>query len=307
LLRIRERWGSRRESGFFDGHAVDLPLAPGVITLTAEHFYVIIQKIDTVFILYEQTKQFLKTVQKAITILELFTREHPWLGVTEIATQLGLHKGTVHLILSTFKKSGYIIFNSDTKKYGLGFKLRDLAERVSYRHDLRDLCLPRMVTLARDSEEDVSLSIPIDNNWVIMAIARGTQFVRQDTHLGRTLPLYCGAGGRCILAFMEQTRAQRIIDKTIFTGYTENTIVDESRLWTSLEEIRKNRYAAGAEEYYRDAAAVSFPLFDRKGTILGSCTIHSTVSRMDKKFERRLASLGLEATGEMNETLRGMG
>lgn len=249
----------------------------------------------------------MKTVQKAITILELFTREHPWLGVTEIATQLGLHKGTVHLILSTLKKFGYIIFNTDTKKYGLGFKLRDLAERVSYRHDLRDLCLPRMVTLARDSEEDVSLSIPIDTNWVIMAIAHGTQFVRQDIHLGRTLPLYCGAGGRCILAFMEQTRAKRIIDSTIFTGYTQNTIIDESRLLTSLEQIRKNRYAVGAEEYFRDAAAVAFPLFDRQENILGSCTIHSTVSRLDPDFTKRLVGLGLAAAGEMNETLRGLG
>ncbi|MBN2552820.1 MAG: IclR family transcriptional regulator [Spirochaetales bacterium] len=239
--------------------------------------------------------------------MELFTRERPWLGVTEIASELGLHKGTVHLILSTLRKSGYIIFNSDTRKYGLGFKLRDLAERVSYRQDLRDLCLPRMVTLARDSQEDVSLSIPIDGNWIIIAVANGTQFVRQDIRLGRTLPLYCGAGGRCILAFMEQETIGKMIRETPLTAYTEYTIADEARLLASLEEIRENGYAVGSEEYYRDAAAVSFPLFDRWGAVLGSCTIHSTVSRMDAGFTRRLAALGLETTGEINETLRSFG
>lgn len=249
----------------------------------------------------------MKTVEKAISILELFTREHPWLGVTEIAKKLGYHKGTVHLILNTLKKSGYIISDPDTKKYGLGFKLRDLAERVSYRHDLRDLCLPRMVTLARDSEEDVSLSIPIDKNWVIIAIAHGTQFVRQDIHLGRTLPLYCGAGGRCILAFMEQEKVEKTINKAKMTAYTECTIADRSKLLNSLEEIRQKGYAVGAEEYYRDAAAVAFPLLDRQGSILGSCTIHSTVSRMDGTFTRRLTALGLVATKEINETLRSMG
>jgi len=245
----------------------------------------------------------LKTVEKAITILELFTRERPWLGVTEIANELGFHKATVHLILGTFRKSGYIIFNSETRKYGLGFKLSDMAERLSYRDDLRDLCLPRMVTLARDSEEDVSLSIPIDDNWIIIAVAHGTQFVRQDIHLGRTLPLYCGAGGRCILAFMDREKINKLIAETTLIPHTENTIVDKSRLAASLEEIRKKQFAVGAEEHYRDAAAVSFPLFDRKRTILGSCTIHSTVSRMNGRLTRRLVSLGLEATGEMNETL----
>jgi DNA-binding IclR family transcriptional regulator len=249
----------------------------------------------------------LKTLEKAITILELFSRERPWLGVTEIATELGLHKGTVHLILSTLRRSGYIIHNSETRKYGLGFKLRDIAERVSYRQDLRDLCLPRMVTLARDSEEDVSLSIPIDTSWVIIAIAHGTQFVRQDIHLGRTLPLYCGAGGRCILAFMDRNKADRLIGEMEMTAHTRNTIVNKRKLIESLEEIRARGYAVGSEEFYRDAAAVSVPLLDRRGDVQGSCTIHSTVSRMDVPFTCRLAALGLEAAGEMNETLRSLG
>jgi len=251
--------------------------------------------------------QTLKTVEKAITILELFTREHPWMGVTEIANQLGLHKGTVHLILNTLRRSGYIVFNADTRKYGLGFKLRDLAERVSYRHDFRDLCLPRMVVLARDSAEDISLSIPIDNNWVIIAVAQGTQFVRQDIRLGRTLPLYCGAGGRCILAFMKAERTERLLEEAPLVAHTEHTIIDKTVLSASLAEIRRNRYAVGSEEYYRDAAAVSFPLFDRQQSILGSCTIHSTVSRMDAAFTRRLIALGSAASAEMNETLRGVG
>ena len=249
----------------------------------------------------------LKTVEKAITILELFTREHPWMGVTEIATRLDLHKGTVHLILNTLRRSGYIIFNADTRKYGLGFKLRDLAERVSYRHDLRDLCLPRMVALAGDSEEDVSLGIPINSNWVIIAVAHGTQFVRQDIRLGRTLPLYCGAGGRCILAFMQAEQIERILQEAPPVPHTEHTITDKTELAANLAEIRQNRYAVGSEEYYRDVAAVSFPLFDRQQAILGACTIHSTVSRMDAAFTRRLLTMGSTAAAEMNSNLRSLG
>lgn len=249
----------------------------------------------------------MKTVSKAITILELFTREEPWLGVTQIATRLDLHKGTVHLILSTLRKSGYVIYNPQTRKYGLGFKLRDLADRVDCGQDLRDICLPRMVTLARDSKEDVSLSIPVEDEWVIIAVAHGTQFVRQDVRLGRTLPLYCGAGGRCILAYMDEARAAQIIDAVQPVAHTEHTITDKRRLLDSLAEIRARSYAAGMEEFYRDAAAVAFPLLDADGAVLGACTIHSTVSRMDEHLTRRLISLGLEAAREMNQTLKGAG
>ena len=75
----------------------------------------------------ERGEIFMKTVKKALAVLDSFTQDIQSQGVTEIAQKLGLHKSTTFYLLSTLREEGYIIYNADTKKYSLGYKLLDLA------------------------------------------------------------------------------------------------------------------------------------------------------------------------------------
>ena len=45
-----------------------------------------------------------KSLAKALSVLECFSVEQPELGISEIARMLGLQKSTVYNILSTFQK-----------------------------------------------------------------------------------------------------------------------------------------------------------------------------------------------------------
>lgn len=43
-----------------------------------------------------------------LAVLEAFSTREPWLGVTEIAGKVGLHKSTVSRILATLRAAGYV-------------------------------------------------------------------------------------------------------------------------------------------------------------------------------------------------------
>ena len=61
-----------------------------------------------------------KSLARAMQVLECFSVEQPELGPSEIAKTLHMQKSTVYNILSTFQKCGYLCKNPQTAKYYLG-------------------------------------------------------------------------------------------------------------------------------------------------------------------------------------------
>ena len=62
----------------------------------------------------EHAEAKVKSLVKAMEVLECFSIKKPELGVTEIAQELHLQKSTVHNIMSTFETMGYLVQNRTT-------------------------------------------------------------------------------------------------------------------------------------------------------------------------------------------------
>ena len=63
-----------------------------------------------------------QSIERALDIIEALADYHDGLGVTEIATRIGLNKSTVHRILSTLMARGYVS-KTDKGTYRLGINL----------------------------------------------------------------------------------------------------------------------------------------------------------------------------------------
>ena len=155
----------------------------------------------------------MKTVKKALAVLDSFTQDIQSQGVTEIAQKLGLHKSTTFYLLSTLREEGYIIYNADTKKYSLGYKLLDLAGRIQYRRDLRNLSFPILQELAKVVEEDIALNIHIEGKRVCIALVESRCFVRNMVPLGKAMPSHCSAAGKVLMAFSSKAEIEEIISR----------------------------------------------------------------------------------------------
>jgi len=245
----------------------------------------------------------MKTIKKALTVLDSFTSEKPSLGITELADSLSLPKTTVHEIVTAFKEGGYLDFNPRTKKYNLGYKLLELSSRISHHQNLKDLCRPFMKDLQNLVDEDISLSIPSGSNRLCISIVRGPQFVRQNITLGMTVPLHCGAGGKCLLAFMGDSELALILKNEVLEKFTHHTIVEKNILFKELKGIRANGFAESKGEFFMEAAAFSFPLFSFEERIIAVLTIHSTVSRISAEKQQSFIQHGLEISAAVNKLL----
>lgn len=249
----------------------------------------------------------MKTIRKALSILESFTVETPLLGVTEIATNLGYQKSTTHQILTTLRGEGYIIHDPKTRKYCLGYKFLELSKRISYRMDLRTLARPIMEELSTFLEEDIALNILVEGRRLCVELAESRSFVRQFVPLGQPLPLHSSAAGKAMLAFLSKDQVAAIVDQYGLPSFTVNTITDGHALEVQLANVRDQGYAESYEEYGRDAASIAFPLIGNDGSVLGSLSIQSTVNRLIEENKAQFIAHGSAAATRINELLHSRG
>lgn len=66
----------------------------------------------------EDRKLTVRAVERALDILLCFTADSD-LGLTEIASKIGLHKSTVHRLLTTLEDRGFVVRNAETENIDL--------------------------------------------------------------------------------------------------------------------------------------------------------------------------------------------
>src|SRR5690625_4702453 len=95
----------------------------------------------------------IKSLYKALQVLDCFSVDEPELGVTEISKELSLYKSNVFNIVDTFVKAGYLEQNQENGKYKLSYKILELSQIISSNISFRKLILPYMQELANDTDE----------------------------------------------------------------------------------------------------------------------------------------------------------
>ena len=79
----------------------------------------------------------IQSVERALTILDLFNEQATELKITDISKQMGLSKSTLHSLLKTLQLHGYIDQNPENDKYRLGMKLVERGHFVVGTMDIR--------------------------------------------------------------------------------------------------------------------------------------------------------------------------
>ncbi len=231
-----------------------------------------------------------KSLAKALSVLECFSVEQPELGISEISRMLGLQKSTVYNILSTFQKCGYLTKNPQTSKYALGLKVLHLAYIVSSHHGLRDLFLPSLSRIARETREVCYFGI-LDEREVLYIEAAYPSMQQQTRNiLGERAPLYCTGLGKAMLAHLPESEIDIVLSAPMraFTGFT---VTDPAALRQQLEEIRANGYAVDNMEHEFGIRCVAVPVFGSNGQVMAAVSVSGPSPRFDPETVIRDARL----------------
>ena len=102
---------------------------------------------------------FVKSVSRALQIVDMVSNYRHGVGVTEIAKQIGIHKSSVYRLLSTLVEHGYIEQDEETERYKLGYKFLEMSSKLLESIDLCKEAKPYLRELEQMTNEVVHLVV----------------------------------------------------------------------------------------------------------------------------------------------------
>lgn len=218
-------------------------------------------------------------------------------GVTEISTELGLAKSTVHQQLATLLNLGYVVKEGD--EYHVGLRFLSIAEYARKRKMVSQLAGPMVAQLAAETEERVQFFVEEHGRAIYLFIEEGEHGVKADRHPGKLRYLHSSAGGKAILAQMPQERVNEIIDRWGLPTETEKTITDRDALFAELERVSERGYATNEEESIDGLWSLGVPVV-ADGKPVGSFSVSGPRHRLDTEwFREELPDLLRGAANEL--------
>lgn len=243
-----------------------------------------------------------RSVVKALAILDCFSAERPELGVSEIARQLDMPTSTVGRLLITLHSAGVLSQDSTTQHYRIGSKVLSWSAVYMNGLDVRERARPMLEELHDLTEETVNFYVLDGLERVCVDCIESPQRVRVIVHVGERMPLYAGSAGKAILAFAPSALIQRIVEKPL-KRMTDNTITDPQRLLEELQSIRDHGYATSHSERFTDVLGLAAPVFDADGNVVASLNVAGPLIRFGDAEVAKYAPEVIQLAKQVSQSL----
>jgi len=227
-------------------------------------------------------KKIIKSIDRTLQILELFSLEKPEWGVTEISKALNIYKSNVHNILTTLVEKGFVMKDSKTDKYKLGIKFFELGSVVIKNLNLRKIAHPYMEKLLKEFNETVHLGILVEGEILSIEQEESGQSLSPRIFIGKRAPLHCTGVGKAIMAYLPKDKVAAIVERKGLKKYTENTIIDEEELEKEFLKIRKQGYSVDNMEHEEGVRCVASPIRDYSGKVIASMSVSGPAFRINE-------------------------
>lgn len=228
-----------------------------------------------------------KSLAKALKVLECFNSKNPELGVTQISNMLGIGKSSVSNIVSTFEQMGYLEQNVKTGRYTLGLKLLEYSYMINERLGYQRLFHDVMRNISEEFNAITYFAIYKDKRVFYLCNMYPPIEAYNYPYrviIGETAPLYCTSIGKAMMAYLpveefeECLKLERII-------YTDSTIVDEQELRDEIATVRKQGFALDREEHEYGVLCMGVPIFIGDNKLFGAFSMSSpNLSFTDKNI-----------------------
>lgn len=243
------------------------------------------------------------TASRVATLLSVFLDGRADLGVSQIHRELGWPKSVVHRLLRALEETGFVVSDAHSRRYCLGPKALQLGLVALAQVDVRRLALPYLLALRDRTGETTTLSLRVGRERLYVEQVESLQGVRQIVQVGARAPLYLGASGKAILAFLPPADQAAVLAEARAARLLDGTPLDCERLIAELGTVRTCGYAVSLSERLAGAASVAAPVFDHTSTVLGSLSIAGVTARQNRAALEALGPEVRSVAGQLSAAL----
>lgn len=237
----------------------------------------------------------IKSVDKAMELIELLLQQRRTMTLQEIADASGYPKSTVHGLLATLC-AHRMVQQGEDGRYGLGIRLFECGCAVSAGWDISVAARPHLEQLAAKTGGSAYIALLDGDSALSFDRCIGSGGLQVVPELGSRMPLHATAQGKLLLAQMNDKQVLKVLQRSGMQAFTPHTITDPQSLVASLGEIRRSDLAVEDGEYKIGLRSAASPVRDRFGQVryaLGVVGLYRKVQC--DEFQQAIAQLQLQA------------
>ncbi len=231
-----------------------------------------------------------QSVERTLDILESLVDFASEVGLVEISQAVTLPLATVHRLLGTLIRRGYVKQNRQNRKYSLGFRALQMGNDMRHRFSLRLEARPFLQRLMERTGESANLAVLDDGEVVYIDQAQSSKILRMFTQLGNRVPAHSTGSGKVMLAFGAPDSADGVLRRYGMPRLTPHTIVDPGSFREELARIRAQGYALDDEEHEEGVRCLAVPVRDGSGQVVASLSVSGPVTRLGDQQIRDIAT-----------------
>jgi len=221
-----------------------------------------------------------EAVERALTLLDVFTEDDDELTLAELAEKTGYYKSTILRLSRSLERFGYLT-RQPAGDFRLGPALWRLGSLYRRGFDLGEYVRPVLRRLRDETGETASFYIRDGDVRVCLYRQNSNREIRHHLDEGARLSLEHGAAGKVLVAF-------------------------SGKDGPGLEQVRAMGHAVSMGERDNDVAALAVPVRKPDGMLRGALALSGLITRFDQDFQDRgIAVLKREAR-ELEENLKGI-
>jgi IclR family transcriptional regulator, pca regulon regulatory protein len=245
---------------------------------------------------------FIQSLERGLTVINSFSREHPSQTLSEVATATGLTRATARRILLTLAELGYV--HQGGRQFDLTPKVLDLGYSFLSSFQVVEIAQAPMERLVEDVQESSSMSILDGPDIVYVARVPTKRIMTISLALGSRLPAYPTSMGRVLLAGLDDADLDRYLSNTTLARLTAHTTTDPAELRSLILKARTDGYALVDQEFEEGLRSMAAPIRNGQGEVVAAMNVsfhaaRTTAARMKKEYLARL----LETAAEISDRL----
>lgn len=204
-----------------------------------------------------------RTIERAIQILELLSKNKDGLGLNEICKSMDIPKSSCFDIVETLAHYKMVeVTGRGSKIYCIGINSFIIGSQYIDRKPLIDISRAKMEKIGDMSKKSVFLAE--DNKGSVVYTykyqPKNASVVATCT-VGTSNEYFNTALGKCMLSF--KTDFLKLVDELVM----QNKIENRNEFLQEISKIQQNKYALSNQQHQKQLFCIAVPIYDNKGDV----------------------------------------
>lgn len=244
----------------------------------------------------------IRSVDRAIDIIDAFSIDRPTLTIEQIMKITKLPRATAYRLLYTLERRGLTRYDSETIQYRLGLMLLNYGNQVTSSLDIVKEAEEILTDLHVKTRETILMTLPEGDEMVYVFKKEKHSGLKYSSSVGERRSLLFGALGRVALAFLPINQIERLLDGEI-PSWTLNTITDKAIILKQLERIRETHILVETNQTTIGVTAMAAPVFNGEGNVAAIIGLISPSVQMEDTELESAKTLLITAANRISDNL----